>query len=135
MILKRSDSCDAKIEQRFGLTKEDMSKDNILVWLIEAKGAVEALKLCIGPELPVVKGTLHAEFPGCRFYSSDVDGWENDFSLISTPLENERTLMVVLPHVLSAGDTAAVFDELEELGFQTIARKRTKLTAQAVRFI
>jgi len=105
------------------------------VCLVEAKGAVEALKLCLGPLSSPAKCTLRATFPDYRFYSSTVDGWKIVVRLTKVPVENERTLMVVLPHVLSAGKTSAVFDEIKELGFQTIARKRTKLTVQAVRFI
>jgi len=105
------------------------------VCLVEAKGATEALKLCLGPLSSSAKCTLRTVFPDCIFYSSTEDGWKIVVGITKVPIENERTLMVVLPHVLTAGNTAAVFDEIEELGFQTIARKRTKLTVEAVNFI
>jgi len=135
MILdKREQSCNAELAERFGLGKGDATK-NMTIYLLEAKGAVDALKLCLGPVSPSVKGTVRSTFPECVFYCSDADGWRTDARLTNIPLKNERTLMVVLPHLLKAGNTACLFDEVQELGFQVIARKRTKLTSQAVRFI
>jgi len=135
MILKKLErSCNAELAERFGFGSGDSTK-NISIYLVESKGAVNALKLCLGPVSEPVKGTIRAKFTGCEFYSSNTDEWRTDARLTNITLENERTLMTVLPHVLKSGKTACLFDEIQDLGFQVIARKRTRLTTEAVRFI
>jgi len=135
MILwKRQLSCNEELVEKFGLGEGDVTK-NMTVYLLEAKGAVDTLKHCLGPIAPPVENTIRTTFPKCVFYCSDADGWKRDARLTNIPIKNERTLMVVLPHVLKAGKTACLFDEVQELGFQVVARKRTKLASEAVRFI
>lgn len=135
MILKKLErNCNPELAERFGLGSGDTT-NNMSIYLVESKGAVDALKLCLGPESEPVKGTIRSAFPGFVFYSSNTDEWRADARLANITLENERTLMIVLPHVLKSGKTACLFDEIQDLGFQIIARKRTKLTTQDVKFI